>query len=60
MLEAWERGQISRLEKQVFQLERESWERADFIFRVKIHGLTVAIVLLAVLSVALSASHPGH
>jgi len=59
-MEAWEHGQIDRLEERVYQLERKNWERADFTFRVVMHSLAAAIVVLAIASIILSASHPAH
>ncbi len=60
MLQTNEQAQIDCLEKRVYQLERKNWERADSTFRVIIHCLTVAIVLLVIVSIVLSASHPGR
>lgn len=60
MLQVSEQAQIDCLEKRVYQLERKNWERADFTFRVVIHCLTAAIVLLAIASIVLNASHPGR
>jgi len=60
MLEPGDRARIDRLERRVYQLERASWKRADFAFRVTMYGFSLAIVILAVVSIVLSASHPGH
>jgi hypothetical protein len=60
MLQTNEQAQIDCLEKRVYQLERKNWERADFAFQVIIHCLTAAIVLLVIVSIVISASHPGH
>jgi hypothetical protein len=59
-MERWEQAQIDRLEKGVDQLERKNWERSDFTFRLIMHGLTAAFVVLALIAVAVSASHPAH
>jgi hypothetical protein len=55
-----EQAQIDCLEKRVYQLERKNWERTDFTFRVIIHCFTAAIALLVIVSIVLSASHPGR
>lgn len=60
MLGPGDQAQIDRLERRVYQLERANWKRADFAFRVTMYGFSVAIIILAVVSIVLSASHPGH
>ncbi len=60
MLESWEQTQIDRLEHRVCQLERKSWERSDFNFRLIVHGFTAAMIVLAIAAVVLGASHPSH
>jgi hypothetical protein len=60
MLEPGDQAQIDRLERRVYQMERANWKHADFAFRVTMYGFSVAIIVLAVVSIVLSASHPGH
>jgi hypothetical protein len=60
MLGTGEQAQIDRLERRVYQLECENWKRADFRFRLTIHSLTAAIVVLAIASIVFGAAHPGH
>jgi len=59
-MEAWEKARLDRLETRVDQLERKSWERADFTFRLVMYGLTAALVVLNIVTIAIAASSPGH
>jgi quinol-cytochrome oxidoreductase complex cytochrome b subunit len=59
-METWEQARIDRLEHRVQQLERKSWERADFTFRLIMYGLTAAVVVLNIVTIAIAASNPGH
>lgn len=59
-MEKWEQARIDRLEDRVAHLERKNWERSDFTFRLIMHGLTAAFVVLAIVAIAVSASHPAH
>jgi hypothetical protein len=59
-MEKWEQAQIDRLEKRVGQLERKNWERSDLAFRLIMYGFAAAFVVLALIAIAVSASHPAH
>lgn len=59
-METWEKARIDRLETRVDQLERKSWERADFTFRLIMYGLTAALVVLNIVTIAIAAGSPGH
>jgi quinol-cytochrome oxidoreductase complex cytochrome b subunit len=59
-METWEQARIDRLENRVEQLERKNWERADFTFRLVMYGLTAAVVVLNIVTIAIAAGHPGH
>ncbi len=59
-MEAWEKARVDRLETRVDQLERKDWERADFTFRLIMYGLTAALVVLNIVTIAIAASNPGH
>ena len=59
-MERWEQAQIDRLEKRVDQLERKNWERSFFTFRLIMYGYVVAFAALAIATIVLGASHPGH
>ena len=48
-----------RLESRIAQLERKNWERSDFAFRLIMHGLMAATVVLAVAAIAVAA-YPPH
>ncbi len=55
-MEAWEETRIDRLEERLKRIERKEWERREFVLRL----LMVAVVLLSIAAVVLSATHPGH
>jgi quinol-cytochrome oxidoreductase complex cytochrome b subunit len=59
-METWEKARIDRLETRVDQLERKSWEHADFTFRLIMYGLTAALVVLNIVTIAIAAGSPGH
>jgi len=63
-MEDWERrginNRISRLEDRLARLERKGWERSDFIFRLVMHGFTVAFVVLAIVAIVVGATHLGR
>ncbi len=59
-MEKWEQDRIDRLENRIAQLERKNWERSDFAFRLIMHGLTAAFVVLAIATIVVSASHPAN
>ena len=59
-METWEEARINRLEDRVDRLERKDWERRDFILRWIVNGLTAVMVILSIVAVVLSATHPGH
>lgn len=58
-METWEQARIDRLEARVDQLERKDWERRDFTFRLVMYGLTAAMVVLNIVTIAIAASNPG-
>ncbi|HEX6753044.1 MAG TPA: hypothetical protein VF093_05605 [Solirubrobacterales bacterium] len=58
-METWEQARIDRLEARVDQLERKDWERRDFTFRLIMYGLTAAMVVLNIVTIAIAASSPG-
>jgi quinol-cytochrome oxidoreductase complex cytochrome b subunit len=58
-MKTWEQARIDRLEHRVDQLERKSWERADFTFRLVMYGLTAAMVVLNIVTIAIAASSSG-
>jgi hypothetical protein len=59
-MEKWEQARIERLENRIVWLERKSWERSDFAFRLIVYGLTSAFVVLTLVAIAVSVAHPGH
>jgi hypothetical protein len=59
-MERWEQAQIDRLEKRVAQLERKNWERSTRAFQLTMYGFTAAFVVLAIVAVAVGATHPAH
>jgi hypothetical protein len=59
-MEIWEETRINRLEDRILRLERKDWERRDFTFRLIMHGLTAAMITLAIAAIVISALHPGH
>jgi hypothetical protein len=59
-MERWEQAQIDRLEKRVDQLEHKNWERSLFTFRLIMYGYVAVFVALAITTIVLGASHPGH
>jgi len=59
-MEKWEQARVDRLEDRIAQIERKNWERSDFTFRLIVNGLTAAIVILAIVTIVLSASNPGN
>ena len=59
-METWEEARINRLEDRIDRLERKDWERRDFILRWIVNSLTAVMIVLSIVAVVLSATHPGH
>jgi len=59
-MEKWELARIDRLEDRIDQFDRKNWERSSRNFLLIIYGVSAAMILLAIATIVLSASHLGN